>query len=125
MITSAVLVLAALAQTWGELGGSATGDGVSIGEVGYTPSLSVDFSGRPTVAWMGGQGNARDMGWYHLRRWSATAWVELDGSATAGGIGLGLGSSAYPAVVASGGNLVVAWEEFIPTTSSPNWEIYL
>lgn len=95
---------------WVELGGSATGGGIS----GYTgaavqPRVAVDAAGNPTVVWY--DNSAGDLQIY-LKQWNGTAWVELAGSATGGGV------SASPAFIScynpcvrvnSSGHPVVAW----------------
>jgi len=71
-------------STWDELDGSASGSGVGL--PGSTdPSLAIDSSDRIIVVWMW---NDPDASFYvHGRRWDGSAWQELDGSATGGGIG--------------------------------------
>jgi hypothetical protein len=76
--------------TWVELGGSASGGGISNFKLGhcYSPNVVVDSQGRPVVAWTRGpysfQGSSsREV---FLVRWSGSAWTELGGS----GSGLGV-----------------------------------
>lgn len=95
-------------SAWVELGGSATGMGVSGVSSAFSslPSLAVDAGGNPSIAW-------QYRSWYdprefiHFRRWSGSAWVELDGSGTGSGLGEGL----YPTMDVDGaGNPGIAWQ---------------
>lgn len=93
----------------GELAGSASGGGVSknAGE-SAEPFLAIDHDGKPVVAW---QDNSGGNGKIYVRRWNGTAWVELAGSASGGGISKNAGDSKNPSLaIASDGNPVVAWE---------------
>ncbi len=107
-------------SAWAELAGSASGGGVSknAGE-SAEPSLAIDHDGKPVVAW---QDNSGGNGEIYVRRWNGSAWVELAGSASGGGISKNAGDSKNPSLaIASDGNPVVAWEEY----SGGNPEIYL
>lgn len=72
---------------WVEMGtGSASGDGVSSGlEHSSYHSLAVGPDGNPAVAWREYNDNSGISNIY-LRRWNGSAWVEMAGSATGGGI---------------------------------------
>jgi hypothetical protein len=98
--------------SWDEVAGSATGTGLSPG-AGDWPSITVDASGKPTVAWQEGADAA---GVIYLKRWNGSAWVELGGSAT----GTGLSASASPCTRPTltedaSGNPIVLFEEEIYT----------
>ena len=73
-------------NAWVEIGGSATGGGISVLEVAhcYNPMVTVDLQNRPVVAWTGPGPEKRPE--VFLRRWSGSAWIEPGGSATSYGI---------------------------------------
>lgn len=104
---------------WVEQGGSATSGGVSntTGLLAESPSLALDGAGNPTVAWQDGASGTLQI---YLKQWSGT-WVELGGSATAGGVSGTTGLARVPSVTLYSGNPVVAWTD----TKSGNSEIYL
>jgi hypothetical protein len=103
---------------WEEVGGSATGAGVSAPGLGsYFPSLAFDPSGNPLIAWeeifMMGPEEKREI---FLRRWTGSEWVELDGSAsgtTEGGISRTATGGSTQASLAVDSNALpwVAWTE--------------
>ncbi len=97
-------------SAWVELGGSATGGGVSnTTGYSYQPSLGIDSTGNPVIAWYEIAGSNYEI---YLRRWNGTAWVELGGSATGGGLSNTAGYSFYPSLALdSAGNPGVAWTE--------------
>ncbi|GEM_PF-1903943 len=105
---------------WVEMGGSATGGGVSGSILGADyPSLAVDSQGRPVVCWADPSAGNYEI---YLRAWDGSAWVELDGSAAGGGISANLGISYVPSlVIDSDDRPVVAWHD---SSAGPN-EIYL
>ncbi len=90
---------------WVELGGSATGGGVSNEPAASSDSAAVvlDSAGLPIVAWC-----QRDRHIY-LRRWTGAAWVELGGSASGGGLSGGLADSRSPALAFDGTAPIVAY----------------
>lgn len=106
---------------WVELGGSASGGGISdtVG-VSLNPSLAIDLDGMPVVAW--NDYTSGDVEIY-VRRWNGSSWVELGaGSASGGGISNNDGDSHNPSlVIGPDGAPAVAWED----NSSGNYEIYL
>jgi serine/threonine protein kinase len=110
-------------ERWAELGKSATGGGISStpGE-SYSPCLALDRSGNPTVAWYDDSAGNYEI---YLRRWTGTAWEELGGSATGGGISRNSGHSATLlhsfVQLDPEGNPVVVWDDDTPG----NKEIYL
>ena len=104
---------------WIEIGtGSASGGGISGsgGGGGIYPSLALDTSGNPVVAWVGSGG-------IYIKRWNGSAWEEIGaGSASGGGISSNSGNSEWPSLVLdSSGSPVVAWYDY----TSGNNEIYI
>ncbi|MBW1996630.1 MAG: fibronectin type III domain-containing protein [Deltaproteobacteria bacterium] len=95
-------------DTWGELGGSASGSGISTSSGNWGDvALAVDSSGRPLVAWATG---AHDI---YLKKWDGSSWNEIGGSATGNGISYGhdYGANLQPVLALdSHDNPVVAWE---------------
>ena len=113
--------------TWDEIGaGSASGGGISNSSAGsYVPSLTLDSSGNPVVAWQnGGAGGNAEI---YIKRWNPTGgtWDEIGvGSASGGGISNNSGWSLNPSLALdSSGNPVVAWYDWTYPTSTP--EIYI
>jgi len=73
------------------------------------PSLGIDASGAPFVAWEQAGPPAKNI---MVRRWDGTDWAELDGSGSGGGISNSPVYSGRPSVaVDSSGGLLVAWQE--------------
>ena len=107
--------------TWQEMGaGSATGTGISGSDSASSPSLSVDGSGNPVLAWkIVGFSNAE----IYVRRFEGGMWRELGAnSASAGGVSDTTGESSSPSMAMdSAGNPVVAWRD----GASGNLEIYV
>jgi hypothetical protein len=106
---------------WVEVGGSATGNGVSTGVVhSKNPTLALDGDDQPVVAWVVG---ASVTNWHiYLRRWNGAAWVEVGGSASGGGISKSTALVARPGLaIDASDNPVVAWEDL----ATGIWQIYL
>ncbi len=116
---------------WVEVGtGSASGGGISNNGGNSTyPSLAVDPSGMPYVAWAdNSSGNVE----IYVRRWNGTAWVEVGaGSASGGGISHSEGESSEPSMaIAPDGTPYVAWQDgdiwgreiFIRRWNGTEWE---
>ncbi len=114
MMRIALPVLTALwlVSGWSELAFSGSGNGVggSPGFASSSPTIAVDSSGNPTVAWaeeLGG-GNTE----IYVRHFDGSSWVELTGSATGGGVSATPGPSTSPVIALKpSGNPVVAWVE--------------
>ncbi|MFH1808359.1 MAG: hypothetical protein ABIJ09_06435 [Pseudomonadota bacterium] len=107
-------------ERWKELGGSASGGGVSdsAGQ-SEAPSLALDSGGRPAVAWHDDTAGQWEI---YFKRFNGEAWVELDGSASSGGVSHTPDNSGYPVLkLDSSDHPVVAWHESIDGNS----EIYL
>lgn len=105
--------------TWEELGGSATGGGVSqspSGNIGAQDvSIAVDSAGRVYVAWKFGEtpGNVCCNLWIYVKRWNGTAWEELAGSASSTGINAASDGSAPQIRIDGSDRPVVAWNQEI------------
>jgi type IV secretory pathway protease TraF len=110
-------------SAWVELGGSASGGGVSDTDNCVSPAVAFDGNGNPVVAWEAYNPVSENEEIY-LKRWSGTAWEELGGSATGGGVSKSPSNHSYrpSLVVDKSGNPVVAWAEKIDTGYH---EIYL
>jgi hypothetical protein len=82
------------APAWTDIGGSASNGGVSASSTGATyPSLAVDASGNPAVAWVDGEGRAATI---RVRRWTGAGWTELGSLATSAEPGSG--PMSFPAI---------------------------
>ncbi len=107
---------------WVDVGvGSSSGGGISDNS-GYSvyPSLSLDDSGNPAVAWF----DATSGNWeIYLKRFNGSDWVDVgDNSSSGGGISNNSGYSVYPSLsLDDSGNPEVAWSD----ATSGNWEIYI
>lgn len=107
-------------STWVEIGGSATGGGISktatdSGRV----SLAIGADGQPVVAWREAlsDGNTE----IYVKRWSGSAWVGMNGAIAGDNISGTGGESILPVLaIGSDGHPVVAWTEF-----TTNYEIYV
>lgn len=98
-------------SNWVEMGsGSATDGGISNNSSGSgIPALALDLDGNPIVAWHDDGGGNLDI---YARRWNGSAWTEMGGSATGGGISATDDLSGSPSVaVMADGSPVVAWDE--------------
>jgi hypothetical protein len=118
-----------VAGGWIELGGSASGLGVSATSgLSLFPALALDAAAQPAVAWTEWTTTGR---FTFLRRWSASAaaWQELGGSASGTGVGGILAPRApipiaahVPALTVDGLDRIwVAWTD----ATSGTYEIYL
>jgi Concanavalin A-like lectin/glucanases superfamily/Bacterial Ig-like domain (group 1)/IPT/TIG domain/Fibronectin type III domain len=94
---------------WSELGGSATGAGVS-NTLGASTAPQLALLGvDPVVAWQDDTSGADEV---YLRRWDGMAWVELAGSGSGGGLSNTAASSTAPALaIDAAGAITVAWSE--------------
>ena len=101
------------AQFWEELGGSASGNGLSAATTGVPTgnrqvSVAVGPDGRPVVAYADGDT-------IRVRRWTGAAWELIGPSGASGGL---------PQLVTdANGRMYLAWRQFAGATSS--WEIFL
>ncbi len=106
--------------SWVELGGSATGGGISrTAGASLAPSLSTDAAGSLVVAWQETVGASTEI---YARRFNGVAWVEEGtGAATGGGISNDAGTSGPPHLCRdTAGNLFVVWHD----DTSGNFEVY-
>ena len=83
---------------WEQLGGSASGEGLSTFGTGLgasDPAIAIDSAGRIVVAYKAADtpGGACCALHVYAKRWNGTTWEELGGSASGGGVDMG-GSSA-------------------------------
>lgn len=109
-IVSLLIPLTVLANGgWSELGGSASGGGISnTPDSSRGTAIALDGLGRPVAAWKDmSSGRAQA----YLKRWNGSAWVELGGSASGGGVSnTPEGSIGDLAMAIDGaGNPIVAW----------------
>lgn len=109
-------------STWVEIGtGSASGGGISDNSgTSASAAIAIDANGHPVVAWHDDTSGRREV---YLKRFDGSAWLEIGpGSASAGGISLGAGNSASPAIALDANDHpIVAWSDNI----SGNKEIYV
>lgn len=99
-------------SNWEELGGSASGWGISgVGGQGSFPSVALDSTGNPVVAWHEYGRSEAPYGAIYLRRWNGSFWEELGGSATGSGLSaFGSGGARYPSLkLGPSDRPVVAW----------------
>jgi hypothetical protein len=104
--------------SWTGYGGSGTNPGISIGDPmlpgpsGSSPSIVIDPSGNPAVAWHEYGMSMSGFGEIYLRRWDGTAWVEQGSSASGGGISSAANAGArYPSLkIDPTGFPTVAWQ---------------
>jgi len=107
-------------SSWVDIAGSASGGRITaLGEDSTRPSLVLDSSDYPAVAWSNFTSGDDEI---YFKRWDGSSWVELAGSATGGGISDNSLHSRRPSLALdSSGNPVVAWRD----KSSGNVEIYI
>lgn len=112
----------AVYRQWEEMGrGSASGGGISNNtSVSWCPSLVIDRSDNPIVAWQDDSSGNSEI---YVKRWDGKEWGEMGrGSASGGGISKNHGKSEYPCVRSGvSGNIMVAWQD----SSSQDAEIYI
>jgi hypothetical protein len=110
-------------SSWVDIGaGSSSSGGISnsAGDAAL-PSIVLDSSNNPYVVWYDD-----NIGWpnyeVYVKHWDGGAWVELNGSATGGGISNNSGHSYYAVMALDTSNKpVVAWMD----DTNGNWEIYI
>ena len=109
-------------SAWAELGsGSASGGGISHNpDSSLDPSLAIGSDGKPVVAWQDrSSGSSYEI---YVRHWNGSAWAELAGSATGGGISDNAHDSVEPSLaIGSDGAPVVAWHD---QSNGNNYQVY-
>lgn len=93
--------------TWAEVGGSASGRGVSQSFNPYWPKMAI-VNDQPYITYE--TYNAAPQGAIHVKRLAGNVWEEIDGSATGSGIASGTGDSRLVSVASDGATLYVAWQ---------------
>ena len=98
---------------WVEMGGSATGTGISGPEHVNSDlvAIVVDSSGRAVLLWGSGSDSHNEA---FLRRWNGSAWVGLGGSNAGSGISGTSRVKSCNLALDSGENPVVVWSEGLP-----------
>lgn len=110
--------------SWSEIGGSASGGGISnnYGKSFY-PDVVVDKEGNPIVVWQDGYYSI------YVRRWDGTAWSEIGkNSATSSGIDgtLAVYESNNPTITLdSEGYPIIAWSESATIDGKSGKAIYV
>ena len=94
---------------WEELGGSASGSGISHAKTSaIAASVALDSSGQPIVAW---QQESGDHSVIYVSRWDGKQWGGLGGSMTGDGVNAGLPGGQLPSLaVDGGGGAMVAFQ---------------
>ncbi|MBN2498518.1 MAG: hypothetical protein JXR96_28260 [Deltaproteobacteria bacterium] len=100
-------------SAWIELGGSASGGGISEDEDhSLSPVAGIDGAGRPVVAWTNEELAYPYHGSILLRRWDGSSWEELGGSGAAGGLTPADGYAGHPCLAFdSSGEPAIAWDD--------------
>lgn len=99
-------------EDWSELAGSASGRGISIDHNPWWPTMIADSDNQLVVAWETYNVPGAGGGVIHMRRFNGDDWVELAGSASAGGVSEGLGNAQGVSMAAgSDGTVAVAWAD--------------
>lgn len=96
---------------WGELAGSASGNGLSEGAtLAFEPSTTSSADGTLYTAWVDTRRGNDEI--YLARFTELTGWTQLGGSASENGVSRTLGSSRLPSVITdAAGRPIVAWIE--------------
>ena len=112
--------------SWEEIGAaSASGGGISNNSgYSYYPSLAINASGNPVVAWRDGSSGNSEI---YIKQWNGSSWEEIGtGSSSGGGISNGSGFSIEPVLaINNSGNPVVAWSTgqiYFKQWTGSNWE---
>jgi hypothetical protein len=95
---------------WQELGGSASGGGISETPSGYSgrPTITVDLQNRPVVGFADDYSGTRQV---YVKRWSGTSWMAV-GYLGAGGVSDSSGRAGHAVVKLDGtGNIYLAWQD--------------
>jgi hypothetical protein len=95
---------------WVLLGGALD---VNLGEQAYDPSLALDASGNPVVAWHEHTPGQFDN--IYVKRWDGTGWVQLGGALD---VNVNDGAALASLALDASGNPVVAWTEWNSSSSN-------
>jgi hypothetical protein len=87
---------------------------IDANKFAYQPSLAIDASGVPSVAWEEDAATTRNV---YVKRWNGSSWVSLGAALNSTG---GDGAQNASLGVDGSGNPVVAWEE--NTLKLPNYQ---
>lgn len=95
--------------TWASLGGILD---IDASNAAHRPSMSLDSSGNPVVAWQEKVGVQFNI---HVKKWNGTTWTSLSGILD---IDASNTASLPSIALDSNGNPVVAWQEKVGTTEN-------
>jgi hypothetical protein len=107
--------------SWSSLGGSSTAGGVSNGaNVAQNPSLALDTSDRPHIAWSYQRYSSNYDIYY--KYWDGSAWQGIGSSSVGGGVSDNNGSSIGPSLCLNSYNIpYITWYDI----TDGDWEIYM
>ncbi len=99
--------------SWVELGGSASGGGISNNSgISNKPCMVLDESDYPIIAWHDSTSEGVSNYQIYFKQWNGSNWIELGGSATDGGVSNSSNSSMLASVaINNSGNPVIAWQD--------------
>ncbi|MEK7704197.1 MAG: hypothetical protein AAB426_04505 [Myxococcota bacterium] len=95
-------------SSWQELGGSASGGGISGATNAWWPRARVDAAGQLLVAWEAW--NSAVTGTIFLSRWDGSQWSGLGGSDAGEGVSGPLGNAHEVAVNTDGSRVTLSWQ---------------
>lgn len=72
------------------------------------PSLALLPSGDPVLAWRSDATGVQEI---YVKYWNGKTWVEIDGSASGGGVSNSFGGSVRPSLAVAGSLICVSWDE--------------
>ena len=109
-------------SAWNELGGSASGNGISNATVAVTEFSLATQANNIAAAWTTTvAGKSR----FYLREFNGTTWSELAGSASGTGIAATTMANSSPSVAYWNGELFVAWSQSDTSLVAPGQEVYV
>ncbi|MFC1611425.1 hypothetical protein ACFL6C_10730 [Myxococcota bacterium] len=94
--------------SWNELGGSASEGGISATAGNSETPVIATANGQPIVAWTDTTSSNAEI---YVRRFDGQSWVELEASASGGGVSNSGATSRYPTISASQDAVCVAYAE--------------
>jgi hypothetical protein len=108
-ISTRVRVVALSGASFTDVGGAPLGSFGPQGTSGRQPSLAVGSDGKPMAAWIQNLPGAHFQ--VYFRQWSGSAWTELGGSATGGGVSNDTGDTGAPALAIDAQNApAIVWQ---------------